>query len=377
VQHAFCALNSTFQPGAEMPNPNDWRSTDAGKSGGGGRSWQTSDAQPADGAAPVSRRAIKRTIAVIALLGLAIAIGVLIILPRAQRPACLIVVGSGYEQNLLLPHNVYGWNGASQLLKDNDIAESEAYGDKVRYLWSQPTLMRRVETPFELKETSWPETWDKIAKEIAKGSPQENVVLFMSMHGYADDSDAYLLRNVSDVQTPDGFKASRLAFGEVLKSLKDVKDKNIVLLLDVCHVQSHWPIGMLQNDFAERLKAYEKEIDALGNVTVICSAGPKERSWDNEEEQASAGPEGCRPARAGTNHRHEAVRVCQGQRQQMGQRQSRAPADAVHPRHQGGGRRARARRQAVPEARRQAEAVRQRRFCRASQRVGHVEAAQT
>ena len=149
--------------------------------------------------------------------------------------------------------------------------------------------MRRVETPFELADQDWPSTWDKIVQEIDKGSDKENVVLYLSAHGYADDKDAYLLRNVADVPTPDAFQQSRISFRDVLDSLKKIKDpKKVVLLLDVCHAQSDWAIGLLHNDFAKRLQdVYAKEIAAAGNVVVICSASPGQRSWDSEDMQTS------------------------------------------------------------------------------------------
>ncbi|HZZ77445.1 MAG TPA: caspase family protein [Gemmataceae bacterium] len=268
----------------------DWRSTDAG--GGGARPWQSGD-NAGEAPAKMSRRAIKRAVALFTLVGLAIGIGVVIALLRSQRPACLVLIGSGYEQNLFLPTNVHGWNGGLQLFSDNDISEPEDLGDKVRSLFSsileQPHTMRRIAAPYEMKDQAWDETWSKIIKEINKGAEKENVVLYFSMHGYADDKEAYLLRNVPDMQSSDGFTQSRIPFKDVLKSLKDVdQNKTVVVLLDVVHAQSHWPIGMLQNDFAERIKSYEKDISALGNVTIICSAAPGQRSWESDDEQTTA-----------------------------------------------------------------------------------------
>lgn len=271
----------------------DWRDPETRSEPSSAKPWQASGDTADDAPGLPSKRSVKRFLAIVALLSIAVVIGVIILLLRPIRPACLILVGSGYEHNLLLPHNIHGWNGGLRLLKDKDISEPTDLGDQVRSFFSvffdPPSKMRRVDTPFELNDADWPSTWDRIVKEIDKGGEKENVLLYLSAHGYADDKDAYLLRNVLDVQSPDGFAQSRVPFRDVLDSLKKVKEpKKVVLLLDVCQVQSHWPIGMYRNDFAKQLEAiYAKDIAAAGNVTVICSTAPGQQSWASEEMQTS------------------------------------------------------------------------------------------
>src|ERR1051325_4753620 len=99
-----------------MPDAPDWRGASPQSSdAGGARPWQPT--QAAD-SAPSSRRGIKRAIALLALIGIAVGIGVAILLLQPLKPACLVLIGSGYEDNLFLPHNVFGWNGLDILEKE-------------------------------------------------------------------------------------------------------------------------------------------------------------------------------------------------------------------------------------------------------------------
>ena len=258
-----------------MPDP-DWRDSGSQPSEpSASRPWQGKESAPA-GATPVSKRNVKRVIAVGALVAIAAVIGIVIVWLRPIKPACLVLIGSGYEQNLLLPHNVHGWNGLAIL--DKAVAQDDDYKDSLRLPWDQPAKMRRVSEPIEAKEQPWKEIWEKL--DIASYK-EKTVVMFLSLHGMADQGEAYLLSNTAA-------KLSRIPFREVLDSLKTVKQKKIVLLLDASQASAHWPIGMLHNDFVKRLQEkYDDEIKGLGNVAVICSAGADQRSWASDELQNS------------------------------------------------------------------------------------------
>jgi hypothetical protein len=270
----------------------DWRDAGAGSPDPSRqRPWQTTQSSGQDPNAQPSRRGVKRALAVILLVGITVALGALILLLRANRPACLILVGSGYENNLFLPHNAHGWHGGLRLLRDDGVSQpiGAAEGFLSRFL-SLPAKMRRVETPIEfVAKEAWDDTWKKIAAAIDAGTEEENVVIYLSAHGYADEEAAYLLRNVPDVRSVESFNQSRIKFDEVLESLKKVdRKKKVLLILDVCHVESHWPIGMLQNDFAVRLEdKYSKDIKGTENLIVICSAGAGKRSWSSDDAQTS------------------------------------------------------------------------------------------
>jgi hypothetical protein len=262
-----------------MPDAPDWRDSGSGPSEpGGSRPWQPKDAAP-DSSAKPGKRTVKRIAAVVALLAIAVGIGIVFLWLRPIKPACLVLIGSGYEQNLLLPHNAYGWNGLTALEKDVTQEGEHLF----RLPWDQPTQMRRVGSPIEPTEQTWKEIWDKI--DIASYK-EKNVVVFISLHGSADKDEAYLLPNAPPKVAPRAFNQSRIPFRDVLDSLKSVKKKNIVLLLDVCHANADWPIGMLHNDFVKRLQEkYQSEIDGMSNLSVICSTSPDQRSWPSDELQ--------------------------------------------------------------------------------------------
>jgi hypothetical protein len=272
----------------EGPRP-DWRNTDAQPSEiPGARRWKAKEPELPGPKLP-SRRFLRRAIILTSVVGLAIGIAVLLRYLRGTPSACLVVVGSGYEHNLLLPHNICGWNGSLNVLNSIGGNKEKDWERWFREQFRQGSGIRTA-GHLMLAENTWPEIWQEIADRIKKGeSAKEHVILYFSAHGYADENEAYLLRDVPVIKSPEEFNRTRVQFKEILESLKEVpKKKNILLLLDVCHVQSHWPIGMLQNDFVERLQnKYKADIEAMENLTVICSTSPGQRSWASEERQTS------------------------------------------------------------------------------------------
>src|SRR5438105_1140999 len=81
----------------------------------GQRAWQQTQAAGADKTRkPLSKRT-KMVIAAV-LLGVGIyGIALLIAMLIPAKPARLLLVGSAYEDNLLVPHNIFGWKGARNL----------------------------------------------------------------------------------------------------------------------------------------------------------------------------------------------------------------------------------------------------------------------
>jgi hypothetical protein len=266
-------------PDAPIP---DWRDTGAeAPQPVGAKPWQTGAAPDGPSILP-TKRSLKRTVALASLVLLACGIGAVIYWLRPIKPACLVLVGSGYETNLLLPSNVYGWNGL--LAMDREVVDDEdVFKSLSRFSLTQPTKMRRVgNAPVEWKEKSWEETW----KDIPISS-ERAVVVCLSLLGYADEKDAYLLPNFPGRQ-PRDFEKAPVPFRRILDSLKTVKNEKILLILDVCPAEVHWPIGMLHNDFVKRLQdKYGDEIKDNPKLTVICSCSPDQRSWGSEELQLS------------------------------------------------------------------------------------------
>lgn len=270
----------------DAPQP-DWRQSGSdATSSGPAKPWQADETTSSGPSAVPSKRNIRRTVAVLSVLLLAVGIGVVAYWLRAIKPSCLILVGSGYEQNLLLPHNAHGWNGLHLL--EREVTQASSFKDGFRFPWDQPTKIRQAGLD-EMKEQGWKDIWKKIRARIDEGPRKENtVLLFVSLHGMADDKEAYLAPNVSGLRSGQSFEQACIPFREVLESLQTVKHKKIVLLLDVAQAPLHTPIGMLHNDFVARLKQeYGKKIDEMSNLVVICSADADQRSWASEEWQNS------------------------------------------------------------------------------------------
>jgi hypothetical protein len=218
---------------------------------------------------------------VAALLLFVAGFGVVIVWLRPSQPACLVLLGSGYEQNLLLPHNAHGWHGLVQL--DQAVAQDGTAPDAFRWPWNPPTRLRRVSDPVEIGDQAWSEIWNRLD---LPSYHEKAVVLCLSMHGMADRDEAYLLPNFTVKPSGKALAQARIPFREVLDSLKTLQNRKVLLLIDAAQVSAHWPIGMLHNDFVARLQEkYDGPIRAMGNVAVICSTSPDQRSWASDEMQ--------------------------------------------------------------------------------------------
>ncbi len=251
-----------------MPDaPKNWRDIRPGPPpaapAGAGRDWQQRAPTASE---PKKARPIKLFVAGVSLFLLMVLIGVVVIWLRPLQPACIVLIGSGYEENLFLPHNAPGWNGVFNLEKH--VAEQDFV---MRFPWDQPSKIRRVGAPIELKAG---QTWKDVWKDIPTFK-EKTLILFLSLHGVADNSDAYLLAN-------DPRAATRVSFGDILDGLKKLSDKKIVVFLDVGQIDSHWPLGILHNDFVKRLREkYDARIQAMNNVLVICSVSEDQKAWND------------------------------------------------------------------------------------------------
>jgi hypothetical protein len=251
--------------------PPAWRTQ-----GAGAKADRKASAEPAwrkdKSAAAPKRRLSRRTqlgiaagLFVVAVAGVAALIWMIIPPP----PACLVVVGAGYEDNLSLPHNVYGWQGARDLAT---WSEQTAGGGSWLARLTHSGYIRLQHGPARLaKEEDWaPERW--------MNCREKTLIILVALHGGADKAEgAYLF-----LDDPEGRKHFKLA--DLIASLAPVtKTKNVVLILDATQVPAHWPAGMLHNDFARELDALEPSIKKQGRLVVLSASMPDQRSWVSEE----------------------------------------------------------------------------------------------
>lgn len=179
------------------------------------------------------------------------------------KPACLVLIGGGYENNLAVPHNVYGWNGLTALA---DFTQSRSFAPK----WSSAPL-RLKDAPLRLeRDTDWKRLIDNFAEPTA--------IVFLSLHGGADDAGPYFLPDDADYS-----KECRLRVGDVLEHLRQLPPrKNKVLILDATQLEYHSPLGMLQNDFARGVNDLREQIESVPNLVVLSASDVDQRSWPAE-----------------------------------------------------------------------------------------------
>jgi hypothetical protein len=185
------------------------------------------------------------------------------------QPACLVVVGAGYEDNLSLPHNVYGWQGARDLAR---WCEDTAGGGSWLARLTHTGYIRLQHGPARLAgEADWaPERWMHCR--------EQTLIILVGLHGGADKAEgAYLF-----LDDPEGRRHLKLA--DLIASLAPVtRAKNVVLILDATQVEAYWPAGLLHNDFARQLAALEPSIKKQPRLVVLSASMPDQRSWVSEE----------------------------------------------------------------------------------------------
>ncbi len=240
----------------------------------GKRQWQQGPKADPKSAAKPSKNRSRLFIALGALVVVLGGFIALIVMPKPPRSAALVLIGSGYEENLAIPHNVYGWKGLLDMAQG-----AEKTSLLSRLSWVKPDKLRLLFGP---QEVTSGKTWEEIWAEVPRNFEEKNLILYLALHGGANADGAYLLANDPTTKT-------RIRIEEVLKSLKDpeLADKNIVLILDATQVAAHWQTGMLTNDFARKLKSLEKEIEEIPNLMVLSSSDMNQRSWVSEQWQQS------------------------------------------------------------------------------------------
>jgi hypothetical protein len=258
-------------PGRQPPA---WRNQ--GQGGGGERKEGAKPAWRKDKptAAAPKRRWSRRTQFGIAgglFLLLVGAVAALIWMLNPPKPACLVVVGSGYEDNLALPHNFYGWNGARDLVKW--CQSNPGDGSWLGRLTGASAIRLQGEQPVHLTEEGrWsPDRWGNFR--------EQTLMILVALHGGADREGGYLF-----VDDPTGQK--RLQLGDLIDRLGPIardRHKNVFLVLDTTQVSAHWPAGMLHNDFAKQLLQLEDRVKGQPGLVVLCASMPDQRSWVSEE----------------------------------------------------------------------------------------------
>lgn len=178
------------------------------------------------------------------------------------KPAALILIGAGYEQNLAIPHNAYG-RRSLQALADQALP-ANLFTD-----WGSGRL-RLQDGPLTLTGDT---AWDRGLAQFQG----RTVVLFLALHGGSDRDGAYLLTDDADARP---IARNRLRLTAILDRLAHLpSDVNKVLILDATQIESDWTLGMVHNDFARELAALEPRVLAIPRLVVLSASDTDQRSW--------------------------------------------------------------------------------------------------
>ncbi len=179
---------------------------------------------------------------------------------RPHRPVNVVLVGAGYQENLTVPHNSYGWQSLTAFAH---IGDGSGNTSSTFSVTSEP---RPLQSDFR---------WQHALQDTAG----ETLLLFISAHGGADRTGAYLLPNDFDGQT-----SRRLRLDGLFDRLAELPaDKRKLICFDVTQIASSWQLGILHNDFARALAAFHDRIESIPNLSVICASDIDQRSWVCEQ----------------------------------------------------------------------------------------------
>lgn len=183
---------------------------------------------------------------------------------QPPKPAALALWGAGYQQNLSVPHNVYGWNTLTDLSKFAQHSSDFQWGGTWLRLEQAPTVIR--------SDSPW-RSWFNQFRE-------PTLVLCVSMHGAADRHGPYLL--CADTSETAGVK--KFPIEQLVERLGQLPaEKNKLLVIDATQVDSDWRLGILRNEFARGLIDLNEQIAEVPNLVVLCASDINQRSWVCED----------------------------------------------------------------------------------------------
>lgn len=183
------------------------------------------------------------------------------------KNVALLLLGAGYEDNPVFPPNCAGQAFLRELA---EVVRKPASGaQRSNY------LLRLVQGRVQELRTETP--WDASLAGISEST----LLIIMSGHGGTDSKGAFVLPTNANARVA---RLQRLYMETVLYRLeKMASSRKIVLILDVTQMPSHWPLGMLHNDFARGMKALEPRIASNSNLVVILSSGEDQLSWASHD----------------------------------------------------------------------------------------------
>jgi Mg-chelatase subunit ChlD len=252
----------------QRPQRPGWKS--AGKQPGPRpkHAWQGGTAKASAEAAPrgLSRRG-KLAIVGVGFGLLVISLVILIRYIRPPKASHLEIIVAADETDVTTPFNAHG----AQADRGAKLVEHEKLEVERHSLG--------------VDNDPWKAVIENSTGTLLKSKPPEKVVLFLAIPGGADERDPYLIPGGSNPTDSSRF----LRLSGLLDKLRELPPETKKLVVfDAVQAPSFWPLGLVRNDFARRLKEQEQQIKSVKNLVVICSADEGQRSWIAEEWGQSA-----------------------------------------------------------------------------------------
>jgi hypothetical protein len=249
-----------------MPRPSDpaWRK--GGKPGTKKQEslkpWQRQKEKSGEETHDGGRRIVRIGVGVAGIMAALAGLIWLILLLRQVPATQVLLVGAGYETNLILPHNAYGWAGLNSLFSwlEERRQQKESWDS---HKLAEPALLRLNQQSVN--------TWADSINNSAKSA----VVIYFACHGGADSQGAYLFLD----DAPYDYTKGILRVQTILSTLQGLpEDKPKLVIFDATQIDWHLPSGMLHNNFVANVR---KEVESSGvkNLCVLCSSSEDQRSW--------------------------------------------------------------------------------------------------
>jgi hypothetical protein len=219
-------------------------------------------------------------------------------------PACLILAGAGYEDNLAVAHNARGREAMARL------AGLARGSTPLSSLFRRSGRLRLAHPPMEVRRGG---DW---ARGL-ENTPEKTVIVFLALQGGADREGAYLLPNDTSGAVED-----RIRVESVLARLAELpRGKNKLLVFDATSQEEMRSAGMLVNDFARALADLEERIREIPNLVVLASSDVDQRSEPAADGRTTLFMhhflEALRKGRTRTDGRLDALRLYQQVRQRV------------------------------------------------------------
>ena len=181
---------------------------------------------------------------------------------RLPRRVDLVLVGAGYETNLGMPTNLWGWIGLQDFVRLGDPNGGEATWDRSLIKVHGPQLL------------SSPAILNKTISQTS--SP--TVVVMVAAHGASDANGPYIIpQNIDPI---GDISSNVIRVQDLINQLNQLPSAtHKLLMLDTTGLEECATLGVLENEFAESIRKLESKIAAVPNLTVICASDIGQRSW--------------------------------------------------------------------------------------------------